>query len=264
MVERWLGEAQGGAMQTFRRSIGLGLALVLTAGLAAAEPTESEKSPAADPVAGAAKAATCGGCHGPDGNALNPAWPKLAGQQPGYLVKQLSDFQSARRLNPIMSAMAAPLTPQDIADVSAHFASLPVLPAAAQPADGGTDPVADSATTVANNGTAGASDDAGARLYREGRPESGVLPCASCHGLLGEGFAIGVDGGFPSIGSQNGAYLEAQLRAFRDGTRANDWEGLMQQMAAGLTDKDIGALAAYLSRLPRGSAAPTAPPAAGG
>ena len=240
-------------MQTFRRSIGLGLALVLTAGLAAAEPTESAESPVADPVAGAAKAATCGGCHGPDGNAPNPAWPKLAGQQARYLAKQLLDFHTASRSNPMMSAMAAPLSAQDIADVSAHFASLPVLPAASPSASVGSNPSA-----------AGARDGAdAARLYREGRPESGILPCASCHGLLGEGFAIGVDGGFPAIGSQNGAYLEAQLRAFRDGDRANDWEGLMQLMAARLTDDDIGALAAYLSNLPRGPAAP-AQPAAGG
>jgi len=230
-------------MQAVHRSIALSLALVLSAGPATADPADS---PVPDPAAGAAKAAICGGCHGPDGNAPNPAWPKLAGQQGPYLAKQLKDFQAARRSNPMMSAMAAPLSPQDIADVSAHFASLPVQ-AAAQP---------------------GAAGSAGERLYREGRPEDGVLACASCHGLRGEGFTIGVDGGFPAIGSQNGAYLATQLQAFRDGERGNDWQGLMQRMAAGLTDEDIGALAAYLSSLPRGPAGPAAElaaqPAGGG
>ena len=254
MMQGWLGKARESARQSLHRPIALGIALVLGAGPAT---TESVQLPVADPVAGAAMAATCGGCHGPDGNAPNPAWPKLAGQQPGYLAKQLSDFQTARRSNPMMSAMAAPLSPQNIADLSAHFASLPVLPTGASPAAGDTEPIASSATAAAGGASAG-------RLYLEGRPENGILPCASCHGLLGEGFAIGVDGGFPSIGSQNGAYLEAQLRAFRDGERANDWEGVMQLMAARLTDEDIGALADYLSSLTRGAAAATAQPPAGG
>ena len=157
---------------------------VLIVGLASA--SSAQPLPAADPAAGAVKAATCGGCHGPDGNSPNPVWPKLAGQQAPYLEKQLRDFQAARRSNPMMSAMAAPLSPQDIVDVASYFSSLPLRVA-----------------------TPAAPDGEAERLYREGRPERRVVPCASCHGLQGEGFSIGMDGGFPAIGGQNAAYLHA-------------------------------------------------------
>lgn len=75
-------------------------------------------------AAGAAKAATCAGCHGPKGISVAPNFPNLAGQKEAYLVKQLKDFKSGARKDPTMSAMAAPLSPTDIANLAAHFSSL--------------------------------------------------------------------------------------------------------------------------------------------
>ena len=75
-------------------------------------------------AAGAAKAATCAGCHGPKGISLAPNFPNLAGQKEAYLVKQLKDFKSGARKDPTMSAMAAPLSDTDIANLAAHFSSL--------------------------------------------------------------------------------------------------------------------------------------------
>jgi cytochrome c553 len=79
---------------------------------------------AADINAGKAKSATCAACHGANGISMIPMYPNLAGQKEAYLVKQLIAFKSGERKDPVMSAMAMPLSDTDIANVSAYFASL--------------------------------------------------------------------------------------------------------------------------------------------
>ena len=69
---------------------------------------------AGDPTAGKTKSATCAACHSADGNSANPQYPKLAGQSADYLLKQLQDYKSGARANPIMLGMVAPLSPQDM------------------------------------------------------------------------------------------------------------------------------------------------------
>jgi len=76
-------------------------------------------------AAGQAKSATCVACHSPDGNSVITIYPRLAGQYEDYLRKALTDYQQGTRHNPIMQGMAAPLSAQDIADLSAWFASQP-------------------------------------------------------------------------------------------------------------------------------------------
>ncbi|HSS63935.1 MAG TPA: cytochrome c [Gammaproteobacteria bacterium] len=78
---------------------------------------------AGDAAAGKSKAASCGACHGPDGNSANPMWPKLAGQHAAYLVKQLKAFKSGERKDPLMSPMAAGLSENDMEDLAAFYAS---------------------------------------------------------------------------------------------------------------------------------------------
>lgn len=83
---------------------------------------------AADLAAGQAKAKeVCQACHGLDGNSQNAEFPKLAGQYPDYLAKALRDYQSGKRKNPIMAGMAAPLTPKDIENLAAYYASQPAV-----------------------------------------------------------------------------------------------------------------------------------------
>ena len=77
---------------------------------------------AGDAAAGKSKAASCGACHGPDGNSSNPLWPKLAGQHAAYLVKQLKAFKSGERKDPLMSPMAAGLSEKDMEDLAAYYA----------------------------------------------------------------------------------------------------------------------------------------------
>ncbi len=76
-------------------------------------------------AAGQVKSETCVACHGPDGNSPITLYPRLNGQHEDYLRKSLQDYQSGARDNAIMKGIAAPLSAQDIADLSAYFASQP-------------------------------------------------------------------------------------------------------------------------------------------
>lgn len=78
---------------------------------------------AGDAAAGKAKSAVCTACHGADGNSTNPLWPNLAGQHAAYMVKQLKDFKSGARKDPMMAPMAAPLSETDMENLAAYYAS---------------------------------------------------------------------------------------------------------------------------------------------
>ncbi|HRD65557.1 MAG TPA: c-type cytochrome [Candidatus Competibacter sp.] len=179
---------------------------------------------AGDATAGKAKSATCAACHGPDGNSVNPQYPKLAGQGADYLLKQLQDYKSGVRTNPIMLGMVAPLNPQDMEDLAAYFASQQVARAAADPA-------------LAPQGGA---------LFRGGNLNSGVSACAACHGATGAGNPAAK---FPSIAAQHADYVQAQLKAFRAMERANDAGQMMRNIAAKMTDPEIKAVASYIQGL---------------
>lgn len=198
-----------------KKTLTLLLCLGLTSGAAVG---------AGDPVAGKAKAAACGGCHGMDGNSANPLWPSLAGQQDDYLRKQLADFKSDARQDPVMSAQAKGLDDQAIADIAAHFSSQAIKTGAAKK------------ETL----------ELGQQIYRGGIVASGVPACASCHGPSGGGNA---GAKFPAIGGQHAAYAEKTLKDFRSGTRGNDANGMMRDIAAKMTDEQIAAVANYMSGL---------------
>ena len=206
--------------------------LVLGASLAVFSLTAAAAQPAAkpDPAKGQQIVTKiCAACHAADGNSVAPANPKLAGQFPGYLYKQLSDFKSQggkkpARENPIMMGMAAQLSEADMHDVAAYFAGQKYKPAAA------TD------KNLAAQGQ---------KLYRGGNIETGVAACAGCHGPEG----AGIPKEFPRIAGQFSEYIETQLKAFRAGTRANDPNGMMRGVATRMTDQEIKAVAQYVAGL---------------
>ena len=180
---------------------------------------------AGDPAAGQAKAGTCLACHGPDGNSVNPLWPKLSGQHPGYTKKQLVEFQSGEmRRDTMMAPMIANLSEQDIEDLAAYYAS--------RPRTGGF-----------------ASEERvelGERIYRGGNLETGVAACIACHGPKGLGDPLA---GFPSLAGQHAAYVVLQLEAFRSGERSNDINGMMQDVARWMTRDEMLAVAEYIAGL---------------
>jgi len=83
---------------------------------------------AGDAEAGQAKAAVCASCHGAEGCSANPLWPNLAGQKDQYMAKQLKMFRDGTRNDPLMSAMAKPLSDEDIDNLSAYFSAAPACP----------------------------------------------------------------------------------------------------------------------------------------
>ena len=88
--------------------------------------------------------------------------------------------------------------------------------------------------------------DAGAALYRGGDESRGITACIACHGPRGNGMELA---GFPDISGQHSAYTKSQLEQFRSGTRANDLNGMMRDIAKRLTDEDIALLSQYVSGL---------------
>ncbi len=177
-----------------------------------------------DAAAGQTKAASCFGCHGADGNSTAPSFPKLAGQHPGYIAKQLADIKSGARPSPMMAGFAAGLSAQDQQDLGAFFSTL-----------------------TTSTGTVDAALAAkGAEIYSAGLAAKGVAACSACHGNSGEGNA---QANFPTLNGQYAAYVESQLKAFRDGTRANDPNSMMRGVAARMSDADIKAVSAYVEGL---------------
>ena len=179
---------------------------------------------AGDAAAGQAKSAVCVACHGPDGNSMNPIWPKIAGQHEGYIVKQLQDFKSGVRTDATMLPMVAALTEEDMVNLAAFFNS--------QETKLGQ---ADAAVV-----------DLGKKIFNNGNSESGVAACSACHAPNGAGNPAA---NFPQLAGQHAPYTEKQLTAFRDGTRANDGSKMMQNVAAQMTDEEIKAVSQYIQGL---------------
>ncbi|WP_373507192.1 cytochrome c [Thiocapsa sp.] len=180
---------------------------------------------AGDPKAGEAKAnGICVACHGPQGNSIVPLWPKLAGQHPEYIKKQLMDFKAGHRANAQMTPMALPLTDQEVLDLAAYYSTQTKTPGAADPA-------------LASKGEA---------IYRWGNPETGVPACSGCHGPAGQGQSLAK---FPRISAQHADYTKQTLEHFRGALRANDPNGMMRGAAARLSDPEIAAVAQYIQGL---------------
>ncbi len=177
-----------------------------------------------DAAAGQTKAALCAACHGVDGNSQLAINPNLAGQNALYTVKQLQDFKSGARPGATMAAMVLSLSDQDMQDIAAWYSSQ-------QPTVQGAD---------------SESLELAQRLYRAGNSDIAVAACSACHSPTGKGNA---QAGFPALSGQHPEYTLQQLKDFRAGVRQNDAGGMMRTVVERLTDKELEALASYVSGL---------------
>jgi cbb3-type cytochrome c oxidase subunit III len=179
--------------------------------------------PKIDTAAGSAKfAAVCASCHGADGNSGSPENPKLAGQHPGYLVKQLTEFKSGKRKNAIMQGFAATLSDEDMRNIAAWASEQKAKPGFAK----------DKALVAA-----------GERIYKGGIADKAIAACAGCHSPSG----AGIPSQYPRLAGQHADYLASSLKAYRDGGRTNN--NVMTQVAAKLNDREIKAVADYIAGL---------------
>jgi cytochrome c553 len=184
-----------------------------------------------DPKRGEFIASNCTACHVEQALASEHWIPNLAGLDRLVVYKQLDDFRSGTRLSGPRSAIAQSLTPQQYADVAAYFASQPGLP------QNGGERIVRPNSTYRNS-------DLVQRLIYAGDPKRGIAACASCHGP--GGYRIGA----PALTNQNALYIEQQLQAFAQGTRANDMNMPMRTIAGMLTPAEMKSLAfAYANGL---------------
>jgi cytochrome c553 len=212
------------------RMVAVALAAQLLGLAFAALAHAADALPAGNAQAGAAKAATCGACHGPTGNSPNPEWPSLAGQHHEYIAEQLALLKSGARVAPVMNPMAAMLSPQDMADLAAYF----------------------EAQTLVGLEADAALAEAGQKLYRGGDAARGIPACLACHGPNGRGNG---PARWPQVRAQQPTYAMTQLRSFAARTRyagnAMPPPGaeMMTDVAKRLSEDDIKALSAYLQGL---------------
>lgn len=207
------------------RRLALAAAMSACATLACAQASAQPDPKKAQAIVGQ----VCAACHAADGNSIAPANPKIAGQFREYLAKQLGDFKAQAgkkpaRTSAIMNGMAASLSDTDVASLAAYFAGQGLKPA------------------VATDKNLAAQ---GQKLWRGGNAASGVPACAGCHGPAG----AGIPAQYPRLSGQYPEYIAAQLKAFRDGARENDPNGMMRGVAAHLTDREISALSQYAAGL---------------
>lgn len=174
-------------------------------------------------AAGLDKSQLCQGCHGEVGNSTEPLIPKLAGQYGKYISKELRNYQAGVRTHQIMNAMAGTINDEDLADISAYFASRPKM-----------------------KGSGAPSNEAGKNLFTRGDINRKMVACINCHGVNGKGLTPNTSM-FPVLGGQQKEYLRKQLKNFRDSDRTNSPNGIMNKITKLLTDAEIDALAEYLS-----------------
>jgi cytochrome c553 len=179
---------------------------------------------AGNAAAGKNKSAVCAGCHGVDGNSAAPNFPKLSGLDAQYTAKQLADFKSGARKDPVMAGMAAGLSKKDMDDLGAYYAS-------------------QKRSTGTTNASAADLRKA-ERLYRGGDAKNGIAACMSCHGPAG----TGIPPRFPAVSGQHAAYSQKQLLDFKAGTRSNDSE-VMTRTAFRLSEAEIKAVSEYMAGL---------------
>jgi cytochrome c553 len=171
----------------------------------------------------------CAACHAADGNSTAPVNPKIAGQIPEYLHKQLADFKpapgkAAARVSPIMTPMVASLSDADMKNLAAYYSGQKLKPSAATDKDLAA---------------------LGQKLWRGGNAGSGVPACAGCHGPAG----AGMPAQYPKLSGQHAEYIATQLNRFKEASRANDANGVMRGVAARMTEHEIRAVAEYAAGL---------------
>jgi cytochrome c553 len=145
-------------------------------------------------AAGATKAAVCSSCHGPNGNSVNPDWPRLAGQSAIYLAEQLRLFRAGVRNNPVMRPLAAALSDQDIDDLAVYYEAQTPTGLEADPSYW----------------------QGGQAVYLRGDPAHAIPGCIACHGPVGRG---NLAAGYPALRAQQSVYVVKQLNDYASGAR---------------------------------------------
>jgi cytochrome c553 len=213
-------------------------ALALAQSLAVAQTSPAAAAPSAAPsvpfttgkaASGEAKAALCMACHGPNGNSVNPEWPRLAGQSAVYIAEQLRLFKAGVRDNPVMKPLAASLSDQDINDLAVYYEAQTPTGLEADPSYW----------------------KPGQAIYLSGDAARGVPACVACHGPVGRG---NLAAGYPALRAQQSVYVVKQLNDYVNGTRytgpnpppSDPNSVMMLTLAKRMTPEEIRDVASYV------------------
>ena len=164
----------------------------------------------------------CASCHGAAGNSTIVQNPKLSAQHAAYTYKQLMDFRTPDRQNPIMTPIAKALTEEDMRNIAVYLDNQQAKPGAAK-----------------NKETL----ELGKKIYRAGIAEKNLPACASCHGASG----AGMPAQFARLAGQHQDYTAAELVEFRSGARKNSPQ--MTTIAKRMSDEEIKAVSDYIAGL---------------
>ncbi|MCA0239344.1 MAG: c-type cytochrome [Proteobacteria bacterium] len=211
-------------------------AALLTVGLLAALASLFAARPAAaaDDDTLARRARACTGCHGQQGRAAPDGYyPRLAGKPAAYLFDQLLAFRDGRRQYALMTHLLEPLSDDYLRDLAAYFAALklPYEPPLPLPPDLAADAAAQARAR---------------RLLTQGDAARQLPACSACHGAELTGALPGV----PALLGLPRDYLNAQLGAWRTGTRAARAPDCMADVARRLAPDEVALLAAWLAAQP--------------
>lgn len=213
-------------------------ALALAPPLAVAQTSPAAAAPSAaasvpfttgKAASGEAKAALCMACHGPNGNSVNPEWPRLAGQSAVYIAEQLRLFKAGVRDNPVMKPLAASLSDQDINDLAVYYEAQTPTGLEADPSYW----------------------KPGQAIYLSGDAARGVPACVACHGPVGRG---NLAAGYPALRAQQSVYVVKQLNDYANGTRytgpnpppSDPNSVMMLTLAKRMTPEEIRDVASYV------------------
>lgn len=190
---------------------------------------------AGDAAAGKLKTVSCAGCHGEDGNSAIAAFPKLSGLGEKYLTSQLRHIKAGERVISEMTGILDYMSDQDLQDMAAYYNSKEIQISGAK-----------EITLIGINDPQKVLE-MGENLYRAGNLKTGVAACIACHSPSGKGNG---PAGYPALGGQYAEYTEKQLLAYRSGERNSGANAkIMQGVAKALSNKEIKALANYISGL---------------
>lgn len=165
----------------------------------------------------------CAGCHGADGNSIATTFPKLAGQQKVYLLRELKDYKSGKRVSEIMAPLVATLSDDDLSNLAAYYAKQKAAPG-----------VVGDAKLLS----------VGKNLYLKGNSKTDVPSCDSCHEEDGSG-----SGKFPRVAGQHVDYALDQFRLYATGKRTNG-SRVMQAVAERMSEEETRAVAEYMASMP--------------
>jgi len=165
----------------------------------------------------------CAACHNLDGNSIDPTFPKLAGRNPDYLVRELKVFISGQRKSDLMGPIVATLNTDDLRPLAEYFG-------AQKPTSGQIKDVK--------------AAEIGRKLFQNGDESRDIPACAGCHNIDASG-----NSRFPRLAGQHREYLIAQLNNFKNDVRNYSSARLMRELTKRMSDEEIAAVADYLNGL---------------